>query len=293
MPLSLVAPSGALDSARLEGCIRALKDQGIHFTVGRAVRARHRAMAGTVIQRIDDLHASFDDSHGGPVWALRGGYGGAQLLKQIDWQRLSVERPLIGYSDLTALLESARRHGRYGIHGPVLTEWCIHEEHDEDRINRQTSLDSVARILEGQLPRFEITPLILDAPLKGTVVGGNLTVLASLCGTPWALSPPSHSLLILEDVGEPLYRLERSLCQLLDSLPDEAIQAIVLGEFVRCPGAEHDELIAMMTDHLTPRGIALASGLPVGHGPRNMAWPYGHPALLDLHSLDFNTPSHR
>ena len=170
MPLSLVAPSGVVNKARLEGCIKALNDQDIHFTVGAAVTARHRAMAGTADQRLDDLHASFDTANGGPVWALRGGYGGAQLLGQIDWQRLPEGRPVIGYSDLTALLESARQHGCHGIHGPVLTEWCIHEEHADDRTNRQASFDSVARVLEGHLPRFEIMPLTLDAPLSGVVL---------------------------------------------------------------------------------------------------------------------------
>ncbi|MCM5703296.1 S66 peptidase family protein [Larsenimonas salina] len=283
--VALVAPSGALSPTRLDRCIQALEERHRAFWLGKHVRRRHRAMAGTVAERLSDLHYAYKTPEIDALWALRGGYGCAQLLESFDWQELSHAKPLIGYSDLTAWLEYARRQGLPGIHGPVLTEWAIEGETSAEQIERQRSLSSVTALLAGTWPEFDVTPVSIDTPIEGAVIGGNLTVLASLCGTPYALSPPPGAILILEDVGEPLYRLERSLCQLLESLPKGSASAVGLGEFVGC--GETDAIIAMAREHLDAHAMALATNLPIGHGPRNLAWPYGERAILDKTSLRF------
>ena len=125
---------------------------------------------------------------------------------------------------------------------------------------------------------------------KGAVaselIGGNLTALACMAGTAGALYVPDGAILVLEDVGEPYYRLERSLWQLLNSLDGARLGAICLGTFTDCPrkGVAHslDEIFA---EYAAALGVPLYHGLPSGHGAHNRAWPYGRAAVLEGKSL--------
>jgi len=112
--------------------------------------------------------------------------------------------------------------------------------------------------------------------VEGPVVGGNLCMLASLAGTPWALNTDG-AILVLEDVGEPPYKLDRMITQLQLSGALSGVQAVVLGHFTGCSAPEDADwrLQDLLVDLLEPLGVPIWSGLPVGHGSENHPWYHG------------------
>lgn len=121
--VALIAPASAIATDVLEATLRQLEVHGVDYHLGRHVEARYRYLAGTVEQRLEDLHNAFDMPDITAAWCLRGGYGCGQLLPGLDWGRLQAAspRPLIGFSDISVLLSAFHRHGLPAIHGPVAT----------------------------------------------------------------------------------------------------------------------------------------------------------------------------
>lgn len=288
--LALIAPASAVADEVFDATLAQLEVQGIDYHLGRHTRARHRYLAGTPAQRLEDLHEAFSLPNIDAVWCLRGGYGCAQLLPGIDWSLLqnASARPLIGYSDLSLLLDAFGRHGLPAIHGPVTTALGLQAlsapAGQRERLASMRSLWDVLQDRGQPLPVRHISGP--EAPVEGPLVGGNLTALASGCGTVAGMQLPDNAILILEDVGEPYYRLERSFWQLFESFGEQRPAAVCLGSFTDCPrrGVLHsiEEIIG---EYLEPFGIPLYGDLPSGHGDANFAWPYGRLARLERNTL--------
>jgi muramoyltetrapeptide carboxypeptidase len=281
-PVALIAPAAAVADDLLDATLTQLKALGIDYHLGRHARARHRYLAGTVEQRLADLHMAFSLPDISAVWCLRGGYGCAQLLPGIDWARLkgARARPLIGYSDLSLLLAAFAQHALPAVHGPVAT--TLGQPPSAGQLERQASTESLWRLLQNHSQSLPVKHL--EGPVsvvRGRLVGGNLTALASGCGTAAAMRLPEQAILILEDVGEPYYRLERCFWQLWHSFGERHPVAVCLGSFTDCPRRGVQQSIEeILGEYLRPFGIPLYAGLPSGHGDSNFAWPYGHPATL-------------
>lgn len=290
--LALIAPASAIADEVFDATLAQLEVQGIDYHLGRNVRARHRYLAGTQAQRLDDLHEAFSLPNIDAVWCLRGGYGCAQLLPGVDWallQRAS-PRPLIGYSDLSLLLDAFGRNGLPAIHGPVTTALGLQAlSAPSGQHERLASMRSLWDLLQGRshsLPARHISGPA--SAVQGPLVGGNLTALASGCGTIAGMQLPTDAILILEDVGEPYYRLERSFWQLFESFGERRPAAVCLGSFTDCPrrGVQHsiEEIIG---EYLAPFDIPLYGDLPSGHGDANFAWPYGRLGTLQGQRLSW------
>ncbi|SDH69355.1 muramoyltetrapeptide carboxypeptidase [Pseudomonas flavescens] len=290
--LALIAPASAIADEVFEATLAQLEVQGIDYHLGRHVRARHRYLAGTPAQRLDDLHEAFALPDIDAVWCLRGGYGCAQLLPGVDWALLqnASPRPLIGYSDLSLLLDAFGRHGLPAIHGPVATALGLQTlSAPTGQRERLASMGSLWDVLQGRSNSLPVRPISGPAAaVEGPLVGGNLTALASGCGTVAGMRLPNDAILILEDVGEPYYRLERSFWQLFESFAEQRPAAVCLGSFTDCPrrGVQHsiEEIIG---EYLAPFGIPLYGDLPSGHGDANLAWPYGRLATLQGSALSW------
>lgn len=290
--IALITPASAIDETVLDNTLRRLDELNIDYWLGEHTRARHRYLAGTTEQRLSDLHAAFAAPDVTAVWTLRGGYGCAQLLPGIDWpllQRASA-RPLMGFSDVSVLLSAFHRHGLPAIHGPqagALGQPV--PDDDAERVEREGSLASLQAFLSTGSGHFDLEHLAGPTQeAEGEMIGGNLTALASACGSDDALYVPDSAILLLEDVGEAYYRLERSLYQLLRGLDPTRIAAVCLGHFTDCPrrNVTHS-LETIIAEHLAPFGIPLYRGLPVGHGSENHAWPYGKHARLKAGRLSW------
>lgn len=290
--LALIAPASAIAEDVLEATLAQLDVLGVRYHLGQHVRARHRYLAGTPEQRLEDLHQAFAMPDIAAVWCLRGGYGCAQLLADIDWPLLhqASPRPLIGFSDLSIMLSAFAQQGLPAIHGPVATA-LGHQvlSAPGGQRERLASMQALWDLLKGQhrqLPLRHISGP--QHPIDGTLQGGNLTALASVCGTDAGMRLAEDAILILEDVGEPYYRLERSLWQLLRSFAGRKPRAVCLGSFTDCPRrGVHHSLEQIVGEYLAPLGVPLYGDLPSGHGDANYPWPYGQRARIGADSLSW------
>ena len=287
--IAIVAPGGATSALRLEAGLDFVRALGCEPVEAPHLRARHLYHAGTVAQRTEDLAWALTAPDIDAVWFARGGYGTAQTLAGLPWERLD-GRPVLGFSDATALLVALEQHGIPSIHAPVLQGMT---PLDRDPLLAGTvgaqSREHLRRLLAtgaaNRLPgRLLCGP---EISVQGRALGGNLTVLATLCGTPWQLRAQG-AILLLEDVGEAPYRIERLLCQLRDSGCFSGVVGIGLGEFTDCepPGLDHTTE-DMLREVLEPMGIPVLADLPFGHGARNDPWPHGALATLDAGGLAF------
>ena len=276
--VALVAPSGILpDRAQVELAIENARSLGWIPVLGENVSELHGYLAGTDEQRAADLNKALRDETIDAIWCVRGGYGAMRLLRDIDFAALKANpRPLIGFSDITAL--HAAIHSECGIvsfHGPTargeLTEF---------------SRDSLLRAVEAQVdPCGEAASARVLRPGKarGRLAGGNLALIASLMGTPWSVDFDG-AILIIEDIDEAVYRVDRMMRQLLLAGALGKCAAIVAGDF-RPPAGETsegnrsvDEVIAEAAEEA---GIPCLAGAPFGHIDDQWTIPLGAVAELD------------
>ena len=278
--IAVVAPSGIFDPTRLAAGMALVESWGFELIEGDNLHARHRYTAGTIAQRRADLIWALTDDDIDAVWFARGGYGTARLLADVPWSE-SDGRPVIGFSDATALLCAMQRLGvDGGVHGPVLQSLA-------DQVDDDTRKATRALLLEGGTQRLPGRHLCGSRhSVSGRVIGGNLCGLASLAGTPWAMQS-AGAIVVLEDLAEPVYKIDRMLSQLIDSGAFSGVVGVALGEFVRCPVPAQAswDLEAVLRDLLTPLGVPVITGLPVGHGQRNRPWRCGASGLLTVEGL--------
>ncbi|AXY42525.1 LD-carboxypeptidase [Halomonas sp. JS92-SW72] len=291
MPLaiSLIAPSSFTPEDDIERGVCGLESLGVTVRRSAPLQRRTRYLAGDREWRLAQLHAAYADPDTQAVWAVRGGFGCAQLAAGIDWPRLAGRpKPLIGYSDLTALLHQCHLHGLPAIHGPVVKAAgvLLDGPADERTVVRRQFEETLA-LIRGSAPLDYPLTAWHDAPSRreGPLVGGNLITLASLAGTPLAFRAPPGALVILEDVGEPYYRLERALWQLVQAGALDKAAAVCLGTFEGCRPYDETPLEAIVAETLAPLGLPLYHGLPVGHGLHNRPWRYGATGVLEAGRL--------
>ena len=277
--IAAVAPSGVFDPSRLVGGIQTVESWGYTVVPGAHLHQAHRYYAGTQAERTEDLVWALTAPDIDAVWFARGGYGTVQTLAGLPWDSLD-GRPVVGFSDATALFSAMHLKGiSGGIHGPVLHS--LADLADDD------SQEAIRRALKGGAITLAGRPLGSgQLPVTGPVVGGNLCVLASLAGTPWALQSEG-CIVVLEDVGEVPYRIDRLIQQLIDSGALSGAVGIALGEFRGCEAAQDASwtLEDVLADRLLPLGIPVLAGLPTGHGPQNRAWRVGDAGTLSAEGL--------
>jgi muramoyltetrapeptide carboxypeptidase len=288
--VSVVAPASHTDPRLVDDAVAALETLGIHAHVPDTLQVPHRYLAGSVQHRLDMLYAAYEDSRTEAVWAVRGGYGCAQLIEHVDWSRLPA-KPLIGYSDITILLDQCYRHGLPAIHGPVIKDALrLNHETLESRAPTRRQMLEIVDLVAGKTPpelplhrHAGGTPGVIEGP----IVGGNLMTLACVAGTSCQFVAPPSALVILEDVGEPYYRLERALWQLVHSGALDQAGALCLGTFEGCTSYGEQSLADIVAELIAPLHLPLFTELPVGHGLLNRPWRYGTHGRIEGDALGF------
>jgi muramoyltetrapeptide carboxypeptidase len=281
--VGIVAPGSPFSEEQLQKTLANLTALGLVPKLATNLKATLGYLAGTDQQRLDDLHSMFSDKEVAAIWCLRGGYGTARLLPHLNYRLIRRNpKPLIGYSDITALLNAIHQEtGLVCFHGPVGAS--------------DFSPFTVAG-LRGALMDVPQGPLLLPAPnrqqavprtlvggtARGRLAGGNLSLVAALCGTPWQL-PVKGRILFLEDVGEKPYRIDRMLTQLRQACPLEKAKAIVLGTFSDCQATDSPSqtIEEVFADRLGNLGVPVCYGLPFGHITDQLTLPIGAEAELD------------
>ncbi|HQR28402.1 MAG TPA: LD-carboxypeptidase, partial [Nocardioides sp.] len=232
----------------------------------------HGWLAGTDTARAAALQNAWTDPRVTAVWCSRGGFGSQRVLDLLDWGALAAAGPkwLVGFSDVTALHQAfAARLGVVTVHGPGVAGLADADE--------TTTTAVRALLMEGGSPVLQGRPGG-GGDAEGVLVGGNLTLLAAMLGTADA-RPARDSLVLIEDVAEAPYRLDRALTQLLRAGWFDGVRGVASGSFTHC--GEPAVVSGLLRSRLAPLGVPLVHDLPVGHGQVNLPVPLGRRVRLD------------
>ena len=276
--VALVAPSGIL---REPAHVRRAEDNVRSFgwipVLGENVSASHAYFAGTDEERITDLNAALRDDDVDAIWCVRGGYGAMRLLRDIDYAALkSNPRPVVGFSDITALHSAIHREcGIVTFHGPTARG----ELSDFSRKH-------LVRALIDRTDSCGVAPagrILRPGRARGRLAGGNLALVASLMATPWAIDFDG-AILVLEDIDEAVYRVDRMLRQLLLSGALERCAGDYAGDFRRPSGeteVDNRSVDDVIEEAAHDAGIPCFSGARFGHIEDQWTIPLGAIAEMD------------
>jgi muramoyltetrapeptide carboxypeptidase len=274
--IGIAAPAGPVDPDRLDVGRRGLERLGFETLVRDDILDRDGYLAGSDERRAAELMALVGDDRVDAIVCARGGYGCHRIIERLDAKRFrEAAKPLVGYSDVTTLLLWQRRHaGLLGIHGPMLERKGALEGE---------SGSALVRALQGTgpLPRYAGRSLA-GGWAEGRLVGGSLSVCVASLGTPWEIDTRG-ALLVLEEVTELPYRIDRMLQQLRAAGKFDRVEGIALGGFTECADERYPEwgVERLFEEVFAALGIPVVADLPFGHGELNLPWPFAGRAALD------------
>lgn len=280
--LGLFSPAGPVrDVDRVHAGIRLLHELGFRTKQLNLSSPVHDYLAAEDRVRIEEFHILWADEEVDALIAVRGGYGCLRIMQHVRLE-LVRRRPkiLIGFSDITALLNLiSEQTGLVTVHGPVVSSLA-----DGD----PESIRALAALLSGEIPDYNPRrriEILRPGKATGLLKGGNLTTLNHLGGTPWEITC-DNALLILEDTGEPMYKIDRMLTQLYYSGKLDTLAGIILGSFDNGADATENlrlrELIWNRVLELTDQfGYPVWGNFPVGHLRLNYPLPIGASATMD------------
>jgi len=288
--IGIVAPaSPPPEPAKLDAGIAVLEQLGYRVKLAKHVRRRHGFLAGSDRERAADLMAMFTDRQVKAIVCVRGGYGAPRLLPLLDYSIIRRNaKAFVGYSDITALhCAFLTQAGMVSFHGPHVVGDFAREPLDEFTVN------SFQRVVGGEAGgdiatdyRGQPAKILRPGRVRGRLIGGNLSLLCSLVGTPW-LPDFRRKILFLEDVGEPPYRFDRMLTQLLNAGLLQQVAGLAVGLNADCEdpkagraGEYRQTIEDVLRDRLLPLRVPLVVGLPFGHVATNATLPVGALATL-------------
>lgn len=275
--VALIAPAGPIDEARVERARAMCAALEVEPVLGTSVLARADYLAGSDDARAEDLRTALADDSIDAVWALRGGYGTMRTLVTMGVLPVHQPRAYIGFSDNTAIHLALLRAGIVSFHGPhaggdfpPFAETCF----------RRVLFDATpAGVLP--LPENAETACLSAGIAEGELIGGNLSLLAALVGTPWAMQARGR-IVFIEEIEEPYYRIDRMLMQLRLSGAFDGAAAVIFGQFTDCDPSgctrPLTEVLHELVEHLS---VPVGYGYPFGHVADNWTLPQGVRARFD------------
>ncbi len=289
--VGLIAPGGYATEKSIAKARRNIEALGLRVREGASLRAVYGNYGGSVPQRLADLHAMFGDPEINMIWPIRGGSGCISLLSHLDFALIRANpKILLGYSDITALHLAIYKHARLvTFHGPVasstLTDYAI--EHmmavlgdPQPSYTIPMALENSRRALDK--PHFGMRT-VHGGVATGPLMGGNLSLVAALAGTPYA-ADFRDSVLFLEEVNEAPYRIDRWMTQLDLSVGFSKAAGVMVGICEDC-GPEHDDISLTLDQtldlHLQPLSVPAVTGYSIGHIRDQFTIPMGIRATLD------------
>ncbi len=292
--IGLIAPGSGIGRLSFEKAIANIKKLGFkpHYT--KNLRVNKSFLGGTDQQRVDDIHYMFSNTNVKGILCIRGGYGSNRLLPLIDYNIIRANpKVFIGYSDITALLYGIySQTGLVCFHGPVGISSFAKYSTDifsKELIKAKNEI-SIKRPKEWSVKAESAYKMlnISSGVAKGKLVGGNLSVLVALIGTPYDIDF-ADKIVFLEEIGEKPYKIDRMLTQLLQSGKLSKAKGVALGIFKACDYTPEDEfydtslsLHEVLRERLSDLPIPIIYGLPFGHIQDNATLPFGIEAELDV-----------
>ena len=280
--VALVAPAGPLrDDEELQRAASNACALGWEPVIAEHALARTGYFAGDDATRLADMMRAMSDRAIDGIWCVRGGYGAMRLVQYIDYDVFArTPKVLLGYSDITALHAALwTRCGVVTFHGPTARQPLS-----------DFSRASIARAVGAHDDPCGNAPgarTIRSGFVRGRLAGGNLAVLSALCGTPFFPSLDG-AIVVLEDINEPVYRIDRMFRQLLLAGALDACTAIAFGHCTSCSEESDDgarSLDDVLAETAETLGIPCIAGIPIGHIPEQWTLPLGAMAELDVDAL--------
>ena len=284
--IGIAAPSAAVADDAIDAGLQVLHDLGYQTKLGPHCHSHWGYFAGTDAERARDIEWAFADDDVDGIVCLRGGYGATRLLPLLDYDLIRQHPKLfVGFSDITALHAAFRQRANLAtIHGTMVMS-----------LGRRPVAYTKAQFAKGLQQPYTVGTIalpddchvetIVPGAVTGPLYGGNLMLLAAMTGTPYALEA-TDGLILIEDVGEEAYAIDRMLCQLEQSGLVDKAKGFVLGEFTNCEPTEAAPYEFTVRDvvyqYAKKWGKPAVWGFPAGHGENNAWLPLGVPLSLDL-----------
>ncbi|WP_086828463.1 LD-carboxypeptidase [Streptomyces sp. NRRL B-24572] len=279
--VAVVAPSGPIPEERLAAGLDILRGWGLEPVVAPHVRDTHPTLgylAGEDRARARDLTEAWCDPSVSAVLCARGGFGAQRMVDLVDWTAIRAAGPkvFVGYSDVTALHEAfAVRAGFATLHGPMVAAATFLSDPATQESLRAALFEPETVLTLG----LDTARALIPGRARGVTLGGCVSLLAADLGTPHGRASARGGLLLLEDVGEEPYRLDRILTQLLRSGWLDGVAGIGLGSWEEC--GPYEEVRAVLADRLGGLGVPVLEEMGFGHSPTALTLPLGLPAVLD------------
>ena len=286
--LGIIAPASPCDPEFVNSGLAYLHAEGFQTRVVLDPAAawketKHLFSSDTPQARVNALYQLFEDPQVKAILSVRGGYGSMELLPLIDFERLSKNpKPFVGLSDITVLLNMiSQRTDISAIHGVVFPKGFAKASLDE---HAKKSCDDLFALLGGRRESkwSGLAHLCGAKEAEGTIVGGNLSMLAAVSGTPWE---PIYDdqVLFIEDISERPYQIHRKLFQLKLSGVLDNLKGVVVGEFVNCDKTEPDSpgVPDVLRDIFSVFPYPVVTGAPFGHGNQNFSFRIGAVARIE------------
>ena len=284
--IGIAAPASPFDREAFERGIEVLESMGYQVKIPENLFSQEGYLAGPDSERASQLKKLFEDESVRAIFCARGGFGSMKLLPLLDFEAICGKpKILLAFSDITALLVAIyNRCGMVTFHGPLVTSL--------KRDSEETCSALIDAVGSGRPIALKAGKAMAIKPgqASGPLVGGNLTTLCHLIGTPYEPRFDQH-ILFLEDRGEAPYRIDRMLSQLRLGGRLDGVSGVVLGSFNGCGSPE--EIYPIVKDAFRHLDIPILSGFDMGHGTVNITVPIGVKAILDTEdsSLRFTEPA--
>lgn len=280
--VGLFAPAHCFDRGEMVRGAELVKSWGLKVMIPKSLNLRRRYLAGDDAHRLGIISELMDDPMVDALMAVRGGYGCQRLLPRLaeKWP-LWPAKPFFGFSDLTALhLARFQAAGQIGFHSPMVVS--LGKEDPRKKVDTQSQADLKKALTgSGQCGRWVFSPrdILKKGRARGPLLGGNLTLVIALASGPW--NPDYRgAILLVEEVGEPAYRLDRLLTTLRQSPLWSGASGLVFGRFTQCGlPVEVNRLLREAADDFSDRPVLFNA--PFGHSSRNRLFPVGATAELD------------
>jgi len=288
--VGLISPSSATaERIQFMFAQEALEALGLKVKLGENLKKRRGHLAGTDEERAGDLNNMFADDEVKAIICIRGGSGAARILPMIDYNSIKKNpKPLIGYSDITALHNAIHaKTGLISFHGPNGTgSWNNFNVQQFENIffeKALTTFQNETQKVDDLVIKNNRTITLKSGTVEGKILGGNLTVLTALSGTSF-LPDFKDAILFLEDIGEDPYKIDRMMSTLKLNGTLDQIKGFVFGQCTDCtPSGGYGSLTLddVLDDYILPLGIPAYKGAMIGHIPKQFIIPVGAKVKLD------------
>ncbi len=278
--VAVCAASNYVTESEISEGIETLKSWNLNVVEASNIYHQESRYAGTLAERISEFQKMVDNKDIKAIFFVRGGYGAAQILPYINWDKM-LENPkwIIGYSDVTALHIALNNLGVETISGLMLRGFN----------NSKESVDNLKRTLfeAGQEISIVKNSNCVEGTASGRLVGGNLSLIYSLSGTAFDLNT-KNAILFIEDVEEANYAIDRMLLNLQQSGKLQEIKGLIVGDFLNCKQGSDLPLNEIISKYFGNLNIPIVYGIPVGHDTKNLSLVMGSRVMI---SVDDKTAS--